>query len=53
MTLEELVNQVIINSQNTELLKEKMLEITEIIQEIVYEIKELKGGVNNGQPQDQ
>lgn len=43
MTLGELVEEVIRNSQDLELLKEKMLELSEVMQEITQEIKFMRG----------
>lgn len=43
MTLEELVNQVIANSQNIDLLREKVLELIGIMQEMTDEIKVMRG----------
>lgn len=43
MTLEELVNQVIANSNNIDLLKEKMLELISVMREMADEIRVLRG----------
>lgn len=43
MTLGELVEEVIRNRQDLELLKEKMLELIEVMQEITQEIKFMRG----------
>lgn len=43
MTLGELVEEVIRNRQDLELLKEKMLELIEVMQEITQEIKSMRG----------
>lgn len=43
MTLEELINQVIANSQNIDLLREKMFELISVMQEMADEIEDIRG----------